>query len=80
MKGQFFKCDCSSEGLWVCHDDFGTEFAVFVRSPLDRSWKNRLQLAWACLKGDPYCDEIILNSETLADLVDHLTEIQNYKS
>ena len=79
IKGKFFKCDCSSEGLWVCHSNFGTEMSIFVRSPLDRSWKNRFRLAWACIKGKPYGDELIMGSDTLADLVDHLVEIQNYK-
>lgn len=81
MKGQFFICDCAADGIYVeHHPDFGTEFALFCRDPHDRSWKNRLRLVWQCLKGEPYADMIILNDEKIADLVDYLVEIQNYKS
>ncbi len=78
MKGKFFKCDCGSEGLWVEHDrHFGTEIALFHRSPQDRSWRNRISLAWNCIKGKPYADMVLLDDRSLADLVDHLADIQN---
>jgi len=78
MKGQFFKCSCGSEGLWVEYDQsFGTEMALFHNNPQNRSWCNRIRLAWNCIKGKPYADEIILSDQSLADLVDHLINIQN---
>lgn len=78
MKGKFFRCDCGSEGLWVEYDGCGsTEFSLFHYSPQDRSLRNRLRLAWACLKGKPYTDMILLNDQSIADLVDHLADIQN---
>ena len=79
MKGKFFKCECGSEGLWVEYDGYGsTELALFHYSPQDRSWRNRLRLAWQCLKGKPYTDMVLLNDQSLADLVDQLVDIQNY--
>lgn len=78
MKGKFFKCDCGSEGLWVEYDGYdSTEIALFHYNPQDRSWHNRIRLAWKCLKGKPYADMVLLNDQTLADLADQLAEIQN---
>jgi len=78
MKGKFFKCDCGSEGLWVEYDGYGsTEFALFHYNPQDRSWRNRIRLAWNCLRGKPYTDMVLLNDQSIADLVDQLINIQN---
>jgi hypothetical protein len=78
MKGKFFKCECGSEGLWVEYDGHGsTELSLFHHNPQNRSWRNRIKLAWQCLKGKPYADMILLNEQSLADLVDHLVAIQN---
>lgn len=78
MKGKFFRCDCGSEGLWVEYDGYGsTEFSLFHYNPQDRSWHNRIRLAWQSLKGKPYTDMMLLNDQRLADLVDHLADIQN---
>jgi hypothetical protein len=79
MKGKFFKCDCSADGLWVEYDrNFGTEIALFSHDPQNRSWLNRIKLAWACLKGKPYIDQVIFCDQQVADLTEHLLEIQNY--
>ena len=78
MKGKFFRCDCGSEGLWVEYADyFGTEISLFHSNPQNRSWANRIKLAWNCLKGKPYTDMVLLNDQGIADLVDHLIDIQN---
>lgn len=78
MNGKFFKCDCGSEGLWIEHDaKFGTEISLFINDPQIRSFKNRLSLAWECLKGNPYKDMVILDNEKIADMIDYLIEIQN---
>ena len=78
MKGKFFKCECGSEGLWVEYDHgFGTEISLFKTDPQNRSLKNRLILAWECLKGKPYTDMVLLDDQSLADLVDQLVDIQN---
>jgi hypothetical protein len=78
MKGKFFKCDYISEGLYVEYDmHCGTEISLFVHDPQNRGWRNRLRLAWACLKGNPYSDMVLLSDEKIADLVDHLIEIQS---
>ena len=78
MKGKFYKCDCGSEGLWVESDGYGsTELSLFQHSPQNRSWSNRIRLAWNCLKGKPYTDMVLLNDQSLADLVDQLVDIQN---
>ena len=78
MKGKFFKCECGSEGLWVEYDGYGsTELSLFHHDPQNRSWHNRIRLAYACLKGKPYTDMMLLNEQSLADLVDHLVAIQN---
>ena len=77
-KGEFFLCSCKGEGLWIEHDEeWGTEIALFERSPFSRSWRNRLRLAWAALKGKPYGDQVILDDATLANVVDLLVDIQN---
>lgn len=79
MNGKFFKCECGSEGLYVKYDcEAYTEISMFSRSPEDRSWHNRLKLAIAALKGKPYIDMVLLSDQTLADLVDHLADIQNF--
>lgn len=78
MNGKFFKCECYQDGIFVQHDEgWGTEFAFYLSSPNNRSWKNRIKLAWACLKGKPYSDMVILDDQALADLVDYLIAIQN---
>ena len=78
MKGKFFKCDCSAEGLYVEYDmHYGTKISLYAHNPESRRWSNRIKLAWNCLKGKPYTDMLILNDQSLADLVDHLVDIQN---
>ena len=80
MNGKFFKCECGSEGLWIEHDyGFGIEISLFKTDPQNRSFKNRLLLAWECLKGKPYADMVILDNQKIADLVDYLVEIQNHE-
>jgi hypothetical protein len=83
ITGKFFQCECYHDGIFVQHDPgFGTEISLFKTDPQNRSFKNRLLLAWECLKGKPYTDMVILDDQKIADLVDYLTEIQNlnYKS
>lgn len=75
IKG-FFKCNCGHGGLYVENDEFGTSFAHFEYN-VSRPWANRLRLAWKCLLGKPYADMVLLNDQTLADLVDLLADIQN---
>ena len=78
MEGKFFKCDCGSEGLWIERDDgFGTEISLFKSDPQNRSFMNRLSLAWQCMKGEPYSDMIILDDKKIADIIDYLVEVQN---
>jgi len=78
MKPQFYKCDCGMEGLYVEYDGYGsTQIALFHSNPQNRSWGNRIKLAWNCLKGKPYADMVLLNDQGIADLVDHLIDIQN---
>ena len=78
MEGKFFRCDCGSEGLWVEYSGyFGTEISLFHSNPRDKSWCNRFKLAWKCLLGKPYTDMVLLNDQCIADLVDHLIDIQN---
>lgn len=79
LNGKFFRCECYQDGIFIQHDSvWGTEFAFFTSNPSNRSWRNRLKLAWACVKGKPYSDMIILSDQELANLVDYLTKIQNY--
>jgi hypothetical protein len=76
---KYFKCNCGGELLEIEHDkEFGTTFAIFS---LDyrRGLKNRLRLAWKALTGNPYNDMILFNDQDIADIVDHLIEIQNYE-
>ena len=78
MSGKFYKCTCNNEGLWVEYDGYGiTKFAFFHRSPENQSWSNRIKLAWNCLKGNPYADMVLLDEQSIADLVDQLVDIQN---
>lgn len=51
-----------------------------TQASLDLTWRDRLRFAWSCLKGKPYSDQLILSKEELANLVDHLIEIQNKQS
>lgn len=78
MKGKFYRCDCGSEGLWVEYDGYGsTEFALFHHGPQNRSWRNRIKLAWNCFLGKPYTDMVLLNDQSIADLVEQLVDIQD---
>jgi hypothetical protein len=79
MKGKFFKGSCGSDGLWIEYDrDFGTEISLFPCDPQNLSWGNRVSMAWACLKGETYGDEVVFCNQQIADLTEHLLEIQNY--
>jgi len=78
MKGKFFKCNYSNEGLYVEHSIFcGTKISLYAHNPQNRSWSNRIKCAWACLKGKQYSYMVLLSDEKIADLVDHLIEIQS---
>jgi len=77
MNGKFFKCECGHGGIYINHDpDFGTEFAHF-QYDVFRGFTQRIRQAWQALKGTPYSDMVILNDQQLADMVDHLVDIQN---
>jgi len=77
MKDIFLKCDCTCGGLLCSYSRvWGLELAHLHRDP-SRSWKNRIRLAWACLRGKPYSDQTILNDQGIADLADYLHEVQN---
>lgn len=79
LKGKFFKCERGSEGLYIEYDSKEyTKISMLYHNPEPRSWYNRLKSAYACLKGKPYTDIIVLSNQTLADLVDHLVDIQNF--
>ena len=77
MKAKFFKCDCSHGGLYVQYEsDWGCQFSHY-HYDVSHRWMNRLKSAWKCLCGKPYTDMVLLDDQSLADLVDHLCDIQN---
>lgn len=81
MKEQYFKCSCSSEILRVSHDEeLGlTEFSVWeMQNSHKAGWRQRLRWCWRILtEGSPYGDQVILEKEGVANLVDYLVKIQN---
>ena len=58
------------------HDDDYLEMAYLHRVP-SHGLLWRLRQAWAGLCGKPYADMVILDKETVADLIDYLIETQN---
>lgn len=75
-KSIFIKCSCGSEGILVSSPDYDgyTDLAFFRQCPTDRSWKNRIKLALACLKGKPYGDQVLLDRAAVRQLEDFLFE------
>lgn len=73
-----FKCTCGCSALLLEHDpeDDYLEMAYLQRYPT-KTWSWRLRHAWHALRGKVYSDMVILDKETIADLVDYLIKIQN---
>ena len=81
MKEQFFKCSCSSEILRVSHDEELdlTEFSIWEMQNSHKAtlWQ-RMRWCWRILtEGSPYGDQVVLEKEGVANLVDYLVKIQN---
>jgi hypothetical protein len=77
MKNNYYMCECKCGVLATDYDpSYGLEISFFQYQP-NRSFKNRLRLAWNALCGRPYTDMVILNDQQIADFVDYLAEIQN---
>jgi len=81
MKEQYFKCSCSSEILRVAYDDEleQTEFSIWeMQNAHKAGWRQRLRWCWRILfEGSPYGDQVILDNEGVANLVEYLVKIQN---
>ena len=72
-----FPCDCGTEGLVIM--DVDEDDARISQGPMvsigffehhmkylgtRMCWRDRFRFAWACLKGRPYMDMVMLNKET----------------
>jgi len=81
MKEQYFKCSCSSEILRVAYDDEleQTEFSIWeMQNAHKATLRQRLRWCWRILfEGSPYGDQVIMEKEQVADLVEYLVKIQN---
>jgi hypothetical protein len=81
MKEQFFKCSCSSEILRVSHDEELdlTEFSIWeMQNSHKATFWQRMRWCWRILtEGSPYGDQVVLEKEGVANLVDYLVKIQN---
>ena len=77
MNDKFIACECGHGGLWLQFSrHFGLEISNMARDPYKRNWSNRLKLTWACIKGQPYSDMVVLNNAAIIELADYLTQIQ----
>jgi hypothetical protein len=75
---KFLRCDCGHGGVYIEYiEDCHSIDMCYYEYPTNRSWRNRLKLAWGALKGKPYADMVCLNDEKIADLVDFLIDVQN---
>ena len=83
---KFFMCDCHTEALQIAHftdpdgkiEDDMIYVALWHAGTTGKhiTWKHRLKLIWRILKtGEPYTDQLILNTKTATELRDHLTDI-----
>lgn len=83
MKEQYFKCSCSSEILRVAYDDEleQTEFSIWeMQNAHKATLRQRLRWCWRILfEGSPYGDQVIMEKEQVANLVEHLISIQNHE-
>lgn len=73
----YITCDCGSE-LLVVDDikEFNEIFLSMWTHELSKiSWRERIRLAWRCLKhGGPYTDQLILSTNGARVLVNALKE------
>jgi hypothetical protein len=75
---KYISCTCCCAVLCVEHDmeddppvDL-TYIAIYERYP-DRSFKQRIRLAWQTLKGHPYTDHLVLGKEERVAIIDALS-------
>ena len=80
-KEKILKCSCSSEMIRFAYDDEMETFDVSIWSFQNSHrpyWKDKLRWIWRILTvGSPYGDQVLLEKEQVAELVDYLVEMQN---
>lgn len=80
---KFISCSCHSEGLHIA--SFPAESQVYISMYYigkghRLTWWERIKYCWHVLyKGEQYLDQLILDKQGVADLVDHLIDLQNKK-
>lgn len=77
------KCACYHELFHLEWDEEFEQLNVSIWSPYSTdtrmSWRQRLRYCWRILtKGRPYGDQLILEKQHIAELVDYLIEVQNH--
>ena len=83
-----FPCDCGTEGMVIM--DLDMQDAEYKQGPTvsigfwehhakyqdtRMSWKDRFRFAWACLKGRPYMDMVMLNRDTALAFAGTIIEV-----
>lgn len=76
------KCACYHELLHLEWDEELQQVDLSIWSPYSTdttmTWRQRLRYCWRILtKGRPYGDQLILEKQHIAELVDYLIAIQN---
>lgn len=74
-----FNCECGSEVLQLVYDEEFKQLDVSIYSLHNKlSFIQKLKHCWKVLTtGEPYSDQLILNQQSIADIVDFLIEVQN---
>ena len=81
-KTKTIRCSCYHELLHLNWDEEIETLDMSIWAPYSTdtkmSWKQRLRYCWQILiKGRPYGDQVVLEKQHIADLVDYLIKVQN---
>ena len=70
----FGRCACGAEGINISLDDETGEvfFSMWYYGRNDLTWSHKLRWIWHIIKGDPYLDEVVINSGWLPLIIDKL--------
>jgi hypothetical protein len=73
-------CSCNTESLRVEYDEDNQLFDLSIwnhQFTAPMSFRQRLRFCWQTLKGRPYSDQIILDKESVNELVNFFLDHKN---
>jgi len=70
----FVRCACGAEGINILLDEGGEEvfFSMWYYGKNELTWRNKLRWIWHIINGDPYPDEVVINTGWLPVIIDVL--------